>query len=236
MTQWGTIYGPEGRIRRFIDSDVEWAVKMIVHEAGRDPINRPEWDACLWTTTNRWISGKYLGGRGDLPYGTWLRTFSQPINPTQIGVIHEYDRTPEDPSGQIRSAARDARITGNLNRPLSFYVENHPEAVQEVLRFFKGYIPVGPYVGLVDFSQSGISPGGNDIGPIPVPGVYGAGIESNWFYKEPFSVDWTAETVRIVPPEGVASPRRAILAAIGIGAIAAGVGVYVYHRRHHELR
>lgn len=235
---WATVYGPgrdgSGFARRIVDSDFPWLVKACYHEAGTG--NPFEWGAVLWTLTNRW-AGKY--GRTGETLGQYAQRFCQPINPAQIGVVHSYDRTSEDPTGLVASRARDARIRANRARPVACYftggsscggVRAAPDLVDYVLRFMRGEVWDRRYVGLTDWAAPYAGHGAEDI-PVSLP------VEGNTFYRETWTAGWDAGTVSM---SGAAStsPLRAGLGLLG-GILVAGLGVglLVWHRRHtHNMR
>lgn len=217
---WSKVIGPVGT-RPLTDEDLVWATKMVSHEATNSPL---EWQACLWTTLNRWMSGRYTAGNPNQTYTQALQRFSQPINPRQIGVVHSYDRTEADPSGQINAARRWERIREHLANPYSYYLEHYSGQADMVRRFFRGEVPVNGFVGWVDFAAPGFAQEG-DI-RVTVPGLPDNG---NWFFKEPFSLAWKANTIRIVPITG--STLDAAL-GVGLGILIAGVGIGIWkHRR-----
>lgn len=205
-----TVHGPFGS-RRLGPDDLVWVVKAVAHEVPRGACWRAEAEAVLWTMLNRWASGRYGGGT----WGEWVQRFSQPINPNQIGVIHSYDVTDTDPTGEVRSGERDARIAANRARPLSWYVENRPEVVGLVRDFFYGRVPARPeHVALLDFAAGFVSGGAGDV-RVRVPGVDCSG--SNAFYRESWASDWTARTVRVEADRGWIGPMVALFLGFSAG-------------------
>jgi hypothetical protein len=225
MARWATVTGPIGQ-RQLSDDDFVWAVKAVQGESGSKVF---EGEVVLWTMIRRWMSGQYAGGNTRKPFWKWMQSFSQPINPNQIGVIHAYDRTPEDPSGRIRSAERDARIRSRFARSLGWYEHNTPEVVDLVRRVFEGRVRQR-YPTIVNFNKPGAGKCSICIGPIPLRGIDG---RSNVFFKEPWSQRWTRSVVKMTPPSGVvvlSTGGKVALAALGLAA-AAGVVWFVEKKR-----
>lgn len=216
---WGTVIGPgvdgRGFQRRLVDSDFQWLVKACYHEAGTS--NPFEWGAVLWVLTNRW-AGRY--GREGETLGQFAQRFCQPINPSQIGKIHDYDRTPEDPTGLTASRARDARIRANRARPVQCYatgcsgVRAVPELLTYVTRFMQGKAIFDPrYIGLTDFAARYAGHGPEDI-PVALP------VTGNVFYRETWTRSWTPTTVRIVQGSSGRVFSKLLPFAAGLGIVA----------------
>lgn len=229
---WATVIGPGrsggGFSRALVDSDFEWLVKACYHEVGPDPSDAFEWGAVLWTLANRWAS-KY--GYAGETLGRYAQRFCQPINPAQIGVILNYDRTEADPSGLERARARWIRIRANRARPISCYmvggegcgdVRPAPELVEYVLRFMHGEVWDSRYIGLMDWAAPSVGHGPEDI-PADLP------VRGNAFYREAWERDWTSSTVRLTGGTS-ASPMRAGL-GFALGGLLAVVGVGFLVRR-----
>lgn len=197
-----------GQRRALTDYDYEWALKATLGEAGGDPANAWEWGAVLWTMLHRW-AGKY--GRPGESFGDYIQRFSQPVNPNQIGKIHAYDRTEDDPSGQIRAQARDARIRANRARPVEDIVRRYPDLAAYVLKFMQGKIPRGPYAHFADFAASYA---GRSAGDVPVGQAKG-----NVFYAEPWIYTFNVKFNRTT---------GLVAAGITLLAIGAGIGYYFW--------
>lgn len=237
MASWGTIRGPDILVRRFVDSDLEWAVKMAVYEAS----SMKEREAVLWTVLNRWVgpprpwNERRAYGQPGETFSHFMQRFSQPINPEQIGRVLSYDRRttvvvnsrgevidePECLDGGAgseecalaRAQARWKRIEDNLKRPLSWYEEHAPETVDLVRRFLLGKVPNKDFPGWTDFAAGYAGHGPEDVA-VTSPGF------DNVFYRETWAKDWTIDTVKIVPPGGALQPPKragapALLAVLG---------------------
>ena len=216
MAVLGTIVGPGTKTRKFVADDLVWAVKMVTHETGHDPEYEKEWQAILWTVLNRWV-GRY--GQPEESFGGYVQRFSQPVNPNEIGRVHEYDyrtqefeRDLEECSGTAgteacalaRARARWNRIENNRKRPLSWYEQNVPAIVTTVQKFMAGGLPNREFPGWTDFAAGYAGHGPEDT-PVSTDGTF-----SNAFYQETWAENWTGNTVKIV------LPKRA-----GIGLLAA---------------
>jgi hypothetical protein len=109
MTILNTIVVNGKRLQLTTD-DYTWALRSVLGEGGAGratDTKRTEWAGILYTMLHRW-AGNY--GKANESFGSYIQRFSQPVNPNQIGKIHAYDKTPDDPTGINHSRARDARI------------------------------------------------------------------------------------------------------------------------------
>lgn len=213
---WGTVIGPgrdgRGFQRKLVDDDFQWLVKACYHEAGSD--NPFEWGAVLWVLTNRW-AGRY--GLAGETLGQLAQRFCQPINPAQIGKIHDYDRTPADPTGLTASRARDARIRANRARPVQCYatgcqgVRAVPELLRYVSAFMQGRVWDPRYLGLTDFAAHYAGHGPEDV-LVRLPNV------NNAFYRETWTRGWTPSTVHFTQRSSVS---RLLPFVAGLGIVAA---------------
>jgi hypothetical protein len=234
MASWGTVLGPDGSVRKFIDADLEWATKMAYQEAA----NFKEREAVLWTVVNRWVgpnrAQRAAYGQPGESFSDFIKRFSQPVNPAQIGRVLSYDRRetelrgdpPEclnggagsDACALARASARWLRIENNLKRPLSWYETQAPETVDLVRRFLQGQVPNKEFPGWTDFAAGFAGHGPEDVL------VSGPRFE-NAFYREDWAKDWTTESVKIVPPGGGAGGKPVFRAGFSalMGFVVAGL-------------
>lgn len=200
----------DGQRKALTTYDYEWALKATLGEASGDVRNAWEWGAVLWTMLHRW-TGNY--GHSGESFGDYIQRFSQPVNPSQIGKVHDYDRTEQDPSGLILSGERDVRIRANRARSVAEIERRFPELATYVRKFLQGAVPRLPYILFANFAAPKVRSRLEEVGR-------GKG---NVFYAEPWvyrlDIRFSRTTV-------------AIAAGLTLLAIGAGVGYYFWLKAH----
>ena len=183
---------------------------------------------------HRW-AGNY--GRAGESIGEYVQRFSQPVNPNQIGKIHSYDKTAEDPSGLVRSQERDNRIRTLRARPVADIEQRHPALASYVQKFVRGGLSRGPYKLFSDFAASYV---GHDPTEVLVKQVIRAdGTKGNAFYAEPW--------IRLMKLQFGRVTVTKVMIAGGITLLAIGAGIAYYYwlitqtgtadlGRYHRLR
>jgi len=196
---WATVVGPDGNRRPFVDDDLEWAVKMVVHETKHTPEYAKEWAAILWTVANRWI-GRY--GRPDETFGQFVRRFSSTVNPMWTERCRPEEIASEN---WTRCEQRQQWVRNNIARSFAWYEQNRPQIVDFVRRFLHGEIPNTEFPGWTDFAAEWAGHGAEDT-RVTTPGLQP---DSNAFYREDWARNWTTDSVKMLPPGNGAPPATA---------------------------
>ncbi len=216
---WNIVRGPNGFAMPLTDDDFVWTVKAVHHEVAR-PLSEVEMHAVLWTMLNRWASGRAVGANGK-GFGAWIRTFSSTVNPKWVAQCRGDEPTTctaEDyADGWGCCPIRKAWVAANIARPFSWYVEHSPEVVAYVAKFFRGEIPVGPLVGIVNFASRIVGCHGEIPAADSIPGL---SPHSNMFCRTTWSAGWTTDTVRFA-----SRPWSRAVTGLGV-ALLGGVVVF----------
>ena len=203
-----------GKTRDLTEDDYAWALRSVLGEAGGAAGHEWEWAAVLWTMANRWL-GMPAMQQSSASFGQYIQRFSQPVNPNQIGVIHPYDKTADDPTGQRHSQERDVRIRAFRARSAESIARQYPALAAYVMKFFKGQVSREPFANFANFAAPSVQKS------LPVVGRAGG----NVFYSEPWI--GTLDVVILGARRLVSSPI-AIAAGLTLVAIGSLIGYYYW--------
>lgn len=133
---------------RLTPDDAEWVIRMAVYE-GSDPI------PVLWTMAQRWVLFRYQG-KQLTKFASFLRAFSQPINP-KWARAGEFCRAGGEYAGRPEcSEDKLIRRERAQTEPLASTIARSPELASAAIAWLRGEAP-NPVPRATDFAQEPVA-------------------------------------------------------------------------------